>query len=82
VSLAAEELSEAQQRFAAGVSDNLAVVQAQASVAQANQSICQQFVSAQCGETITGARDGRGAAGLLSNFWEESNRGSRATEQN
>jgi outer membrane protein TolC len=36
VDLAAEELSEAQQRFAAGVSDNLAVVQAQASVAQAN----------------------------------------------
>ncbi len=36
VELATEELSEAQQRFAAGVSDNLAVVQAQASVAQAN----------------------------------------------
>ena len=41
VELATEELSEAQQRFAAGVSDNLAVVQAQASVAQANN----QFVS-------------------------------------
>ncbi len=37
VDLAKEALSEAQQRFAAGVSDNLAVVQAQASVAQANE---------------------------------------------
>jgi outer membrane protein TolC len=41
VDLATEALSEAQQRFAAGVSDNLAVVQAQASVAQAND----QYVS-------------------------------------
>jgi outer membrane protein TolC len=41
VDLATEELSEAQQRFAAGVSDNLSVVQAQASVAQANE----QYVS-------------------------------------
>jgi outer membrane protein TolC len=41
VELANEELSEAQQRFAVGVSDNLAVVQAQASVAQANN----QFVT-------------------------------------
>ena len=39
VELAREELSEAQQRFAAGVSDNLAVVQAQASVAQANTQL-------------------------------------------
>ncbi len=36
VELAAEALSEAQQRYAAGVSDNLAVSQAQQSVAQAN----------------------------------------------
>jgi outer membrane protein TolC len=36
VKLAAEALSEAQQRYAAGVSDNLAVSQAQQSVAQAN----------------------------------------------
>jgi outer membrane protein TolC len=36
VQLAAEALSEAQQRYAAGVSDNLAVTQAQQSVAQAN----------------------------------------------
>ncbi len=41
VALAKEALSEAQQRFAAGVSDNLAVVQAQTSVAQANQ----QYIS-------------------------------------
>jgi outer membrane protein TolC len=41
VDLATEALSEAQQRFAAGVSDNLSVVQAQASVAQAND----QYVS-------------------------------------
>ncbi|HEY3988719.1 MAG TPA: TolC family protein [Acidobacteriaceae bacterium] len=34
--LANQTLSDAQQRYAAGVSDNLAVVQAQASVAQAN----------------------------------------------
>jgi outer membrane protein TolC len=34
--LAAQTLGDAQQRYAAGVSDNLAVVQAQASVAQAN----------------------------------------------
>jgi outer membrane protein TolC len=39
VALAAEALSEAQQRFAAGVSDNLAVVQAQASVTQANTQL-------------------------------------------
>ena len=39
--LAAEALSEAQQRYAAGVSDNLAVSQAQQSVAQANN----QYVS-------------------------------------
>jgi outer membrane protein TolC len=41
VQLAAEALSEAQQRYAAGVSDNLAVSQAQQAVAQAND----QFVS-------------------------------------
>ena len=41
VQLAAEALSEAQQRYAAGVSDNLAVSQAQQSVAQANN----QYVS-------------------------------------
>jgi outer membrane protein TolC len=39
--LAAEALSEAQQRYAAGVADNLAVSQAQQSVAQANS----QYVS-------------------------------------
>jgi outer membrane protein TolC len=39
--LAAEALSEAQQRYAAGVADNLAVSQAQQSVAQANA----QYVS-------------------------------------
>ncbi len=37
VQLASEALSEAQQRYAAGVSDNLAVSQAQATVAQADQ---------------------------------------------
>lgn len=36
VELANQTLSDAQERYAAGVSDNLAVVQAQASVAQAN----------------------------------------------
>ena len=41
VQLASEALSEAQQRFAAGVSDNLAVSQAQQSVAQADD----QYIS-------------------------------------
>jgi outer membrane protein TolC len=41
VELAAEALSEAQQRYAAGVADNLAISQAQASAAQAND----QYVS-------------------------------------
>jgi outer membrane protein TolC len=41
VQLASEALSEAQQRYAAGLSDNLAVSQAQQSVAQAND----QYVS-------------------------------------
>jgi outer membrane protein TolC len=41
VALASEELSDAQQRYANGVSDNLAVSQAQQSVAQAND----QYVS-------------------------------------
>ncbi len=41
VDLAKEELSEAQQRFSAGVSDNLAVSQAQQSVAQADD----QYIS-------------------------------------
>ena len=41
VDLANEALSEAQQRYASGVSDNLAVSQAQQSVAQAND----QYVS-------------------------------------
>ncbi|HEY0786631.1 MAG TPA: TolC family protein, partial [Acidobacteriaceae bacterium] len=41
VQLATEELSEAQQRFVAGVSDNLAVSQAQQSVAQADD----QYIS-------------------------------------
>ena len=36
VQLATQELSDAQQRYASGVSDNLAVTQALASVAQAN----------------------------------------------
>jgi outer membrane protein TolC len=36
VALAGEELKEAQERYANGVSDNLAVSQAQQSVAQAN----------------------------------------------
>jgi len=39
VDLANEALSEAQQRFVAGVDDNLAVTQAQQSVAQANQQL-------------------------------------------
>ena len=39
VELANEALSEAQQRFAAGVDDNLAVTQAQQSVAVANDSL-------------------------------------------
>ncbi len=39
VQLASEALSEAQQRYAAGVSDNLAVSQAQQSVAQANDQL-------------------------------------------
>jgi outer membrane protein TolC len=39
VALAAEALSEAQQRYANGVSDNLAVSQAQQSVAQANDQL-------------------------------------------
>lgn len=39
VELAKEALSEAQQRYAAGVSDNLAVSQAQQSVAQANDQL-------------------------------------------
>jgi outer membrane protein TolC len=39
VQLANEALSEAQQRYAAGVSDNLAVSQAQQSVAQANDQL-------------------------------------------
>jgi outer membrane protein TolC len=38
-SLAAEALSEAQQRYAAGVADNLAVSQAQASMAQADDQL-------------------------------------------
>lgn len=42
VSLASEELSEAQQRFHAGVSDNLPVSQAQTQVEQAND----QYISA------------------------------------
>jgi len=42
VDLANEELSEAQQRFHAGVSDNLPVSQAQSSVEQANE----QYISA------------------------------------
>ena len=42
VQLAAEALSDAQQRYKAGVSDNLAVSQAQQAVAQANQ----QYVAA------------------------------------
>ncbi len=41
VQLATEELSEAQQRFVAGISDNLSVSQAQQSVAQAND----QYIS-------------------------------------
>ena len=41
VDLANEALSEAQQRYSAGVSDNLAVSQAEQSVAQAND----QYVS-------------------------------------
>jgi outer membrane protein TolC len=41
VELATEALSESQQRYAAGISDNLAVSQAQASMAQAND----QYVS-------------------------------------
>jgi outer membrane protein TolC len=39
VALATEALSEAQQRYAAGVADNLAVSQAQASMAQADEQL-------------------------------------------
>ena len=41
VDLATEELDQAQQRFAAGVSDNLPVVQAQASLAAADNQLVQ-----------------------------------------
>ena len=60
VDLANEALSEAQQRYANGVSDNLAVSQAQQSVAQAND----QYVPASTGQrrqADSGACPGSGA---------------------
>ena len=58
VDLANEALKEAQQRYANGVSDNLAVSQAQQSVAQAERSICGQPLPAQRGQAQPGARAG------------------------
>ncbi|MGA2278039.1 MAG: TolC family protein [Terracidiphilus sp.] len=66
VALASEALSEAQQRYANGVSDNLAVSQAQQSVAQAND----QFVTSLYRHNLAKLSLARalGAAGSYKNY--------------
>jgi len=66
VDLAAEALSEAQQRYASGVSDNLAVSQAQQSVAQAND----QYVTSLYRHNVAKLSLARalGAAGMYKNY--------------
>jgi outer membrane protein TolC len=66
VELATEALSEAQQRYASGVSDNLAVSQAQQSVAQAND----QYVTSLYRHNVAKLSLARalGAAGMYKNY--------------
>ena len=59
VDLANEALSEAQQRYANGVSDNLAVSQAEQSRRPGQRSICRQPLPAQRRQAQPGARPGR-----------------------
>ena len=58
VELASEALSEAQQRYANGVSDNLAVSQARAVRGAGQRSICRQPLPAQRGQAQPGACPG------------------------
>ena len=70
VELANEELQEAQERYANGVSDNLAVSQAQQSVAQAND----EYVASLYRDNVAKlslARDAGGGAGLQEIFGRE-----------
>ena len=66
VELASEALSEAQQRYANGVSDNLAVSQAEQSVAQANN----QYVTSLYRHNVAKLSLARalGAAGNYKNY--------------
>ena len=73
VELANEALSEAQQRYANGVSDNLAVSQAQQSVAQAND----QYVASLYRDNVAKLSLARalGAGRITRAIWEGSERG-------
>ena len=72
VDLANEALSEAQQRYANGVSDNLAVSQAQQSVAQANDQYVSSLYRDNVAKLSFGACVGSGA-GLQELFGREVN---------
>ena len=67
-------LREAQERYANGVSDNLAVTQAQQSVAQANDQYVTSLYRHNVAKLSSGAFAGRGAE-LQEISWEESRRG-------
>ena len=79
--LANEELSEAQQRFHAGVSDNLPVSQAQAETEQANDQYISALYQHNVGQAFAGACARRCVRPTRKIISEESNRGRRQVER-
>ena len=61
--LANQTLAQARDRFAAGVTDNIEVVQAQESVASANDSLISALYAHNLAKVASGARLGRRRAG-------------------
>jgi outer membrane protein TolC len=56
LALVRQQLDQAQDRFAAGVANNLEVVQAQEAVALADENIIRSYVWIQCGACRIGSR--------------------------
>ena len=74
MALASEELKEAQERYANGVSDNLASEPGAAIGGAGQRPVCGEPLPAQHGQAQPGARAGRGRK-LQEHIWEGSKRG-------
>ena len=81
VQLAREAFSEAQQRYEAGVSDNLAVSQAQQAMAQADDQYVSSLYQHNIAKLSLARALGVAQTRITSNTWEESDVADQNTEQ-